>query len=244
MAAKHCEGSRYPFSEDEIPVIETVRPDQLGVDLAALCAVREQVMDIRVLEKGGRLSAGQVKALRAGLEEEAGLEPDLNLTYLKACKYVLGRWPRPSEMKGLFGPNTKVFRQRFDMVALSDDDPKVSASTMRSNARVSHAIGPAGRDLNRVTTASEVCYVWFGPFGGRVIAMIYASAVSAQEARARIGKAQRLINQHSAKFEGDVDALRENGKLPTEQGFKVVASRKPGMDLAEVDMRKVFEHLQ
>ena len=232
-AAKgHCPdiNPAYRYNPDDIPVLETIRPDQLGVDLSVLCKIRERVMAVKMLDRSDKMNGQQASILRDGLERDVGLPGTMDLKYLKCAKYVLGRWPRPSEMKVMF-PNDKIWRQRFVLTALDPTDPTPSMDG--SNTRISHAIGRAGSSLNRITQVSHVCYIWFGPYrkNKSVVAAIYASGKRPEDASKHIVQAQRLINQHSKRFQD------RNGTF--KKGFKLEVCRESGFSMMEVPFREL-----
>lgn len=164
--------------------------EQNAFERGHLCSIRDMLFgssdrssgsyyDGRSLGDDRRLSPGQLAELRRMLST-----PPLNIDTLVACKIVLGRWLRPSEMAALFsGAKSRLVMQRFPLTGADD-------------ARVSFAIGRAGTTLNRVTSQSGCVFIWFGGTRDRPVVSVYARSVSALE------KARAMLNQHQATFAG------------------------------------------
>lgn len=166
-----------PYPNDDL-----VRDLRCSVPQMRLCAIRDTLFadpsgnagfDGRTLGNNNRLSARQVAALRLGLGD-----PQLDMDTLVACKIILGRWLRPSEMTALFG-NAPLVMQRYEL-------------TGASGARISHVIGRAGAILNRVTAKSGCLYIWFGKVRNRAVVSMYARTAVALE------RARKLLNRQGS----------------------------------------------
>lgn len=91
-----------------VSVVSCGRVGQVGrFGRQRLCEIRD-----KLVVSGGRihtkLSTGHLQDLKRLMSS-----PPLKMDTLVACKIILGRWPKPSEMAGLFGGTTPLFRQKF-----------------------------------------------------------------------------------------------------------------------------------
>jgi hypothetical protein len=181
-------------------------PDNRPIRIELLCDVRARMSSIP--GRNQRLNADQVAELEDLMKRIVGLQPEMTLAYLKACKVVLGRWLRPSEMVALFDADA-IYRQRFIVEKLDSADEEVWVGENdegKYNSRVSYVIGGLGRTLNSVTLRSGTIYIWFNRMGragaGKVVANIYTHGRNVADAKRRIAKARAMINGISRKING------------------------------------------
>lgn len=143
--------------------------------------------DGRSLGNDNRLSSRQLSDLRSGLGRGRTLKMDVDT--LVACKIILGRWLRPSEMTALFGERTRIVMQRYSL-------------TGASGPRISHVIGRAGETLNRITREAGCVYIWFGK---RAVVSVYGRTGAVLE------RARTLLNRHQAAFRGSPKMVVQPG---------------------------------
>jgi hypothetical protein len=209
------------------------------ISVETFCNIRASLFLDAGKVGNSKMTPLQVSTLKKLLSSEAGLKPQLSMDYLKACKLVLGRWLRPSEMLAVFGKAIKIFRQRFYLRKLAREDSNVHVGRAPSgefNSRVSYLIGASGARLNGITRKSGALYIWLGPPGKRAVLSVYAKAPSTEGARGIIEKAARMINGALRAFEG---------KTPGQaKGFRLAsADNMPDMRMQLVPLLQMYEEL-
>lgn len=212
---------RFPYPNNEI-----VSHLTCSIDRGILCQIRDtlfdegsvkdnavdfpSVYDGGVFGNNNRLSPRQLLDLKNMLNlAYASTHLRFDIDSLVACKIVVGRWLRPSEMAGLFGKNASGLVMKRYAISAEDDDDEVS--TEGGDPRVSYAIGRAGATLNKVTAKSRTIYIWFGTIRGKACVYIYGRVPQSLE------KARMLLNKHQATF-------RSKGQGQAQHGFHVEAS--------------------
>lgn len=199
-----------------------------SVDRHVLCTIRDvlfdassvrtntesfpDVYDGRVLGDNNRLSPRQLGDLKGLLKGSEAYNTDnlyFDMDTLVACKIVVGRWLRPSEMTAIFGYKAKLVTKRYTLQP-ADGDSEVSLDG--GDYRISYAIGRAGHTLNTITRDAKCLYIWFGTFGGKAVMHVYARTAQALE------KARFTINRHQSRFKG-------RGFDTNKLGFSVVANK-------------------
>lgn len=216
---------RFPYPNNEI-----VSHLVCSIDRDILCRIRDilfdeiavrnnasdfpDVYDGGVLGNNNRLSPRQLLDLKNMLEaayEATRKSLRFDIDALVACKIVVGRWLRPSEMSALFGKNASQLVTKRYAVSAEGNDTKVL--TNGKDPRISYAIGRAGVTLNELTAKSRTIYIWFGMLKGQAHVYIYGRTAQSLE------KARMLLNRHQSTFKG---SGKGNGQR--QKGFHVEAS--------------------
>lgn len=199
---------KYPYPNDQL-----VSQLECTIHRAVLCRIRDilfdqndvrdnalsfpQVFDGAELGNNNRLSPRQMKHLKEMLKvaySSINAALIFNIDALVACKIVLGRWLRPSEMTGLFGKTASTLVMKRYNVTAEDSDTKVQMNGR--DPRISFAIGKGGSTLNDVTSRSKSIYIWFGNIQKQVVALIYARKPQSLE------QARTMINKQQSMFKG------------------------------------------
>jgi mRNA-degrading endonuclease HigB of HigAB toxin-antitoxin module len=175
-------------------------------------------------DKGDRLTKAQVAGLREVMQKHFGSELELSLAALAAAKVAVGRWLRPSEVKGVFGADTTVLRQKL----VVSTDGKMDPSDARIIAYLSGKRGMAAQSLTR---RSGCLYIWFTQGKSALVAEVFATE------RAHLNRARLMLAKMCEGFRvGDPEDPAHGVKL------KILAPNKKGYAVQTVELKKMYKN--
>ncbi len=201
----------YPFDVTKAGSIQGLKLDE--AEMQALCDVRGELKKTVGLPSNDdvNMTGEQAAKLRSLLNahQDIQLKPILSNKYLRACKYVLGRWLRPKEATQVFGADLggTIYRATFKLKNIDTGNDTAEPFVGKDadgnyNARVSHLIGHSGRIINAITRHSGALYVWFGDAKVRVYVFVRKGPNASGRAHTKITKVKSALEERSAQFQG------------------------------------------
>jgi hypothetical protein len=168
-------------------------------------------------------------------------DPAFTLDAMLDVRAFINRWLRPTEVKAVFGKDTRIFSRLFKIVEFDGheiipdedvhDNDTVSKNTR--DPRISFIIGKEGRVLTDIIRQSGCLHIWIQ---NHKAVTIYASGKTTIDAEKRIMCAARLMCETWRTYR---PGKRDRGGSP----FLLTLSSPPGLHTMQVPLKSLYKSI-